>query len=106
MYYVYMLRCVDNSIYTGITTNISRRMNEHFSKSIKCAKYTMNHSAKRLESLWQTDSRINASKLEFHIKQLSKEKKEDLIINNNLKLLEKIDVNNYKRIDNVNKILD
>lgn len=32
MYYVYMLRCKDNSIYTGITTDINRRMEEHFSK--------------------------------------------------------------------------
>lgn len=28
MYYIYMLRCKDNSIYTGITTDISRRMKE------------------------------------------------------------------------------
>ena len=32
MYYTYMLRCKDNSIYTGITTDIERRMREHFSK--------------------------------------------------------------------------
>jgi putative endonuclease len=29
MYYTYMLRCKDNSIYTGITTDIERRMEEH-----------------------------------------------------------------------------
>ena len=33
MYYIYMLRCMDNSIYTGITTNINRRMEEHLVRS-------------------------------------------------------------------------
>ena len=40
MYYTYMLRCKDNSIYTGITTNLERRMEEHLQKTDKCAKYT------------------------------------------------------------------
>lgn len=40
MYYVYMLRCIDNTIYTGITVDVDRRMKEHFSKNEKCAKYT------------------------------------------------------------------
>lgn len=47
MYYVYMLRCVDNSIYTGITTNVERRMKEHLERSNKCAKYTRTHFAKK-----------------------------------------------------------
>ena len=46
MYYVYMLRCIDNTIYTGITVDVDRRMKEHFSKNEKCAKYTFTHSAK------------------------------------------------------------
>lgn len=50
MYYTYMLRCEDNSIYTGMTTDIERRMAEHSSKSVKCAKYTLNHSARKLEA--------------------------------------------------------
>ncbi len=32
MYYTYMLRCEDNSIYTGMTTDVERRMSEHSSK--------------------------------------------------------------------------
>ena len=35
-----MLRCENNSIYTGITSDIKRRMEEHFSQNKKCAKYT------------------------------------------------------------------
>ena len=33
MYYVYMLRCMDKTIYTGITVDIKRRLEEHFSKN-------------------------------------------------------------------------
>ena len=55
MYYVYMLRCEDNSIYTGIAKDLEKRINEHFSKDEKCDKYTKSHQAKRLEASWQTE---------------------------------------------------
>ena len=102
MYYIYMLRCRDNSIYTGITTNIDRRMEEHFSKNEKCAKYTYTHSAKKLEAVWKTKNKSLASKLEYHIKKLSKEKKELLIESKDLSRVfsnnEKIDIDDYKKI--------
>lgn len=79
MYYVYMLRCEDNTLYTGITTNLQRRMEEHFTKSDKCAKYTKRHNAKKLETAWQTENRVLASKLEYAIKRLKKEEKEKLV---------------------------
>lgn len=98
MYYVYMLRCLDNSIYTGITTDITRRMKEHFSKDKFCAKYTKNHIAKTLEKVWKTKNRVLASKLEYHIKKLSKAQKEELIEDENLQkfLATKIDTNEYE----------
>lgn len=102
MYYIYMLRCKDNSIYTGITTDIDRRMEEHFSKNEKCAKYTYTHIAKKLEAVWEAENKSLASKLEYHIKKLSKEKKELLIESKDLSKVffndEKIDVDNYKKI--------
>lgn len=100
MYYTYMLRCKDNSIYTGIASNIKRRMEEHFSKDKKCAKYTFSHPAEKLEMVWESDNRILASKLEYHIKTLTKKQKEELILKNNLKELlnEKIDITKYKKI--------
>ena len=52
MYYTYMLRCENNSIYTGITTDIKRRMEEHFSKDPKCAKYTKSNKPTKLECVW------------------------------------------------------
>jgi len=99
MYYTYMLRCEDNSIYTGITSDVKRRMEEHFSQNKKCAKYTATHQAKKLECVWESENRVLASKLEFHIKKnLTKAEKESLIKNNNLLELllgNKIDANKY-----------
>lgn len=84
MYFVYILRCKDNSLYTGITTNISRRLKEHSLKDEKCAKYTLRHEVVKLERLWQTDNRSLASKLEYYIKRLNKNQKEELIVNNDI----------------------
>jgi len=99
MYYVYMLRCEDNSIYTGITTDIDRRMKEHFSKDEKCAKYTLTHTAEKLECAWQTETRVLASRLEYHIKRLAKAQKEELILKDNLKeLIDKVDFVKYERV--------
>lgn len=110
MYYIYMLRCEDNSIYTGIASDIQRRMDEHFSKNNKCAKYTLRHTAKRLEKAFCTDTRSNASKLEFHIKKtLNKSQKEEIIKDaKKLRYLkEKINIKDYKvlskkEINNIN----
>lgn len=101
MYFIYMLRCEGNSLYTGITTDLERRMSEHFGQSEKCAKYTSSHLAKKVEAVWKSDGRKNASKLEYSIKRLTKDKKEK-IIKDNTKLeeylSEKIDVNMFERI--------
>lgn len=97
MYYTYMLRCENNSIYTGITTNVKRRMEEHFSKDPKCAKYTKSHKPQKLECVWESENKILASKLEYRIKSLTKMQKEDLIKNQKLEryLLEKIECEKY-----------
>ncbi len=86
MYYTYMLRCADNSIYTGITTDIERRLAEHMSKGDKCAKYTCHHPAVKMEAAWESADRSAASKLEYHIKTLSKAQKEELIRHKRLEL--------------------
>ena len=46
-YYTYILRCTDNTLYTGITTYLERRMEEHFSQNEKCAKYTKRHKIEK-----------------------------------------------------------
>lgn len=110
MYYIYMLRCEDNSIYTGITNNLERRMFEHFTKDKNCAKYTAVHTAKKVEAIWIAEDRKFASKLEFHIKTLNKNQKEQLINDNNKFenfLRDKIDYEAYKRysLNEINEIL-
>lgn len=95
MYYIYMLRCSDNSIYTGITTSIERRMSEHFGKGKKCAKYTLNHNALKLECFWQTKNRSLATKLEYNIKRLSKKEKEKLIETSDLSIIKDIEIDSY-----------
>ena len=103
MSYTDMLRCEDNSIYTGITSDLERWMEEHFSRNEKCAKYTASHQAKKLEAVWESENRVFASKLEFHIKKsLTKKEKEELIKDSKLlsKFLgNKLEVENYNRIN-------
>ena len=97
MYYTYILRCDDNSLYTGITTDLDRRMSEHFNQTEKCAKYTMSHKAKKIEIAWTSENKVLASKLEYHIKKLSRQDKEKLIENKKInKLSTKIDWELYK----------
>lgn len=99
MYYTYILRCNDHSLYTGITSDLNRRMHEHFYKTKKCAKYTYVHTVSHIEAVWQSENRSLASKLEYYIKQLPKIEKESLIKNKNLNLLnDKIDIEKYNFI--------
>lgn len=100
MYYTYMLRCENNSIYTGITTNVERRMQEHFNKDKKGAKYTKSHNPKKLECVWESENKVLASKLEYRIKTLTKAQKEELIQNKDLEryLAEKIECEKYRFI--------
>lgn len=81
MYYTYILRCKDNSLYTGITTDLERRLREHKEKGEKTAKYTLRHEAEKMEIAWESENRMLASKLEFNIKRLVKRQKEELIKN-------------------------
>lgn len=101
MYYTYMLRCEDNSIYTGITTNLERRLLEHKSKSEKCAKYTLNHTAMKFEAAWESSSRSLASKLEYRLKSLTKAQKENIInkkSNFDMIFMQKLNCKEYKRV--------
>lgn len=77
MYYTYMVRCEDKSLYTGMTNNLEKRINEHISKN--GAKYTKSHKATRLEIAWRSKNKSLACKLEYQIKNLTKKQKENLI---------------------------
>lgn len=82
MYHIYIIECEHGELYTGITTDISRRMKEHFFQTEKCARFTKSHKAISLKALWITDTRSSASKLEWRIKKLAKSEKNQLIESN------------------------
>lgn len=100
MYYTYMLRYLDNSIYTGMTNNLEKRINEHLLKSKNGAKYTKSHNAVKLETAWKSKDKSLACKLEYQIKNLTKMQKENLINGEKLStyLSGKVDCRRYKRI--------
>ena len=99
-YYTYMLRCTDNSIYTGITNDFNKRMNEHFHAAKEGAKYTKSHTPQKVIAAWESADKSSASKLEYHIKKLAKKEKESLALGVPLKnyLEEKMDTTQYGRI--------
>ena len=91
---IYILRCADGSLYTGITVDIKRRFQEH-SDSARGAKYLRGRGPLELVFQYEVADRSRASKLEILIKQFSKQQKEDLLEDLALldPLLEKIDTN-------------
>ena len=101
MYYTYMLRCADNSIYTGMTNDLEKRMKAHFSKSKNGAKYTKSHDALRLEAAWKCKDKSLACSLEAYMKQLTKKQKEELIAGAKLAtyLKGKVDCRRYGRVE-------
>ncbi len=100
MYYVYILKCADNTLYTGITADIGRRMAEHFCRTKKCARYTRSHKAEKLEALWSAENRSLASRLECRIKKLTRTQKLRLISEEIcLSSVIGMDDANYERLD-------
>lgn len=79
MYYTYLLRCEDDTVYAGITTDLARRFAQHCGKLSGGAKYTAVHRPVRMEAAWRSADRAAASRLEYKLKHLSKAKKEALI---------------------------
>ena len=78
-YSLYILKCADGTYYTGITTDVTRRVGEHNGQSGKGAKYT---SSRRPVTLVYEDSfpsRSDALKEELRVKKLTRPQKKDLI---------------------------
>jgi putative endonuclease len=70
MHYVYILLCKDGTYYTGYTTDVVRRLQEH--KEGIGSKYTRSHGAIRMVYTKAFDTRSEAMKYEYAIKQLRK----------------------------------
>ncbi len=78
-WFVYVLRCADNSLYTGVTVDIDRRVIEHNSQNGKGAKYTRNRQPVELVYHERCEDRSAAGKREWAIKKLTRAKKLVLI---------------------------
>lgn len=100
MYYTYMLRCKDNSIYTGFANDLNKRMEKHFSKDKAAAKYTKSHEPLKVEAAWSSKEKSLACKLESYIKRLNKNEKEKLILGEKLSdFFVGIDGRKYRRLN-------
>jgi putative endonuclease len=77
MYFVYLIECKDKSIYTGITTNLKRRLEEH--KKGVGARYTRARKAVELLYSEKAKNRSAAQKREALIKSWPRKKKLELI---------------------------
>jgi len=87
-------------MYTGMTNNLEKRLNEHKTKSKNGAKYTKSHDVTKLETAWKSKEKSLACKLEYQIKNLTKQQKENLINGEKLStyLKGKIDCRRYRKI--------
>lgn len=74
---VYILRCGDGSLYTGITTDVEKRLEMH--RSGKGAKYTRGRGPLEVVYREECDDHSTALKREYAIKALTREEKEKLI---------------------------
>ena len=83
MAYIYIVRCDDDTLYTGITKDIQRRMKNHSDgKGASHAKYMRARKPIELMALWQTEEYKVAAKLEYAIKKrLTRSEKFDLCAN-------------------------
>lgn len=79
MFFVYILRCEDGSLYTGMTDDPKKRIYAHYHRLKTCAKYTKSHPVCALEGLWKCEGDSAARKLEYRIKRLKREEKLSLI---------------------------
>jgi putative endonuclease len=75
---VYIVRCDDGSLYTGITTDVARRVKEHNANNLLAARYTRTRRPVVLVYQEAAATRSAAGKREYELKQMSREEKEAL----------------------------
>jgi predicted GIY-YIG superfamily endonuclease len=76
-WFVYILRCVDGSLYTGISTDVNRRLEQHNAGT--ASRYTRSRLPVTLEYQEESTTKSKALKRELVIKALSRKAKEALI---------------------------
>ncbi|MGL5360794.1 MAG: GIY-YIG nuclease family protein [Shewanella sp.] len=79
MWYLYLIRCANGHLYTGITTDVARRFNEHQSNGPKTAKYLRGKGPLTLMYQQPVGTRSDALRREIAVKKLSRAQKLALI---------------------------
>lgn len=79
MRYVYIVRCNDGTLYTWISNNLEKRIDDH-NNSKTWAKYTKARRPVRLVWQQEVENKNEACKLELKIKNMKKEEKEKILI--------------------------
>ena len=78
-WYLYILECADGTLYTGITDDVPRRLEQH--NSGKGAKYTRGRGPVQLRYQEECGSRSDASKREYEVHHMTRQEKLELIKN-------------------------
>lgn len=73
-WFMYVLQCADDTLYTGITTDLERRLHEH-NHTPRGAKYTRCRRPVSLVASWEHESRSEAASAEWCFKQLTRNAK-------------------------------
>ena len=85
---VYMIRCSDNSLYTGITTDINRRFQQHLEG--KGAKYFRGRTPLQVVYREENHNRCSAAEREYRIKNMSRADKELMVAEFKIKSMRKL----------------
>ena len=78
-WFLYIIRCADNTLYTGITIDVEARFATHQSQTSRSAKYLRGREPLTLVFQVPIGSKSKASRAEYYVKRLSKQNKEKLI---------------------------
>jgi len=89
-WFVYMIRCSDNSLYTGITTDVDRRFRQHLGG--KGAKYFRGRSPLQIVYREENHSRCSAAGREYLIKNMDRTEKEFMVAEFTIKNMRKTPV--------------
>lgn len=76
---IYIVRCSDNSLYTGIAKDVGKRVQEHNSDNKLGAKYTRSRAPVTLVYTESAETRSDATKRECEIKKMDKKSKEMML---------------------------
>ena len=82
-WFIYIIECADGTLYTGVTTDVQRRLHEHNHCNKKAAKYTRARRPVILKHSEAHPSKTAAYQREWQIKQLNKQRKQQLFAHAN-----------------------